>query len=302
MDNDAYASFEERMKSQLTNLDLNPMVSFSDTLSTYLYNGNPRVMRVQLSDFDHISYARMMDLYKERYADASDFIFTFVGNVDTDAVKPLIEQYLATLPSLGRKEPKGREDVYAHMQKGITEKRFARSMETPKASIVGIYSGQLDFTPENMTLLTALKQILDIVYVEKVREEAGGTYGVSVSSQLGYFPKGEVALQTYFDTDPEKADLMNKIVRDELQSIAKDGPRIEDFNKTKENMQKKYAENLKENSYWLRVVDDYYFHNLDRHTPNKAVLDGMTSKQIQEIAQKILSQGNMLEVFMEPAK
>ena len=124
-------------------------------------------MRVQLSDFDHISYARMMDLYKERYADASDFIFTFVGNVDTDAIKPLIEQYLATLPSLGRKEPKGREDVYAHMQKGITEKRFARSMETPKASIVGIYSGQLDFTPENMTLLTALKQILDIVYVEK---------------------------------------------------------------------------------------------------------------------------------------
>ena len=302
MDNDAYASFEERMKSQLTNLDLNPMVSFSDTLSTYLYNGNPRVMRVQLSDFDHISYARMMDLYKERYADASDFIFTFVGNVDTDAIKPLIEQYLATLPSLGRKEPKGREDVYANMQKGITEKRFARSMETPKASIVGIYSGQLDFTPENMTLLTALKQILDIVYVEKVREEAGGTYGVSVSSQLGYFPKGEVALQTYFDTDPEKADLMNKIVREELQSIAKDGPRIEDFNKTKENMQKKYAENLKENSYWLRVVDDYYFHNLDRHTPNKAVLDGMTSKQIQEIAQKILSQGNMLEVFMEPAK
>lgn len=71
--------------------------------------------------------------------------------------------------------------------------------------------------------------------------EAGGTYGVSVSSQLGYFPKGEVALQTYFDTDPEKADLMNKIVREELQSIAKDGPRIEDFNKTKENMQKKYA-------------------------------------------------------------
>ena len=67
-----------------------------------------------------------------------------------------------------------------------------------------------------MTLLTALKQILDIVYVEKVREEAGGTYGVSVSSQLGYFPKGEVALQTYFDTDPEKADLMNKSVREEL--------------------------------------------------------------------------------------
>lgn len=300
MDNDAYTSFEERMKSQLKNLSLDPMVSFSDTMSTYLYNGNPRLMRLQLPDFDKISYARIMDMYKERYADASDFKFTFVGNVEMDTIKPLIEQYLATLPSVKRNDPMGNDKVYPRMQKGITEKRFARSMETPKASIVSVYSGQTDFTPKNMLLLTALKQILDIVYVEKVREDEGGTYGVGVSTQLAYFPKGQISLQTYFDTDPAKADKMNNIVRTELQNIVKNGPRVEDFSKTKENMQKKYAENLQENNYWLRVIDDYYTHNLDRQTSYKSILEAMTPQQIQAIAKKIVSSGNMLEVFMEP--
>lgn len=300
MDNDAFASFEERMKSQLKNYHLNPMASFSDTLTHYLYNGDPRMLRIQEKDFEKISYPRIMEMYKDRYADASDFIFTFVGNIDMETIKPMIEQYLATLPSIKRIEPKGNLKQYGQMQKGITEKRFARSMETPKASIVAIYSGQMDFTPENMILLTALKQILDIVYVEKVREDEGGTYGVSVSSQLGYFPKGEVSLQTYFDTDPAKADRMNNIVRTELQNIATNGPRTQDFNKTKENMQKKYAENLQENGYWLRVVDDNYVHNLDRNTPYKAFLDNLTPQQVQQIAKNLLSQGNMLEVFMEP--
>ena len=147
----------------------------------------------------------MMDLYKERYADASDFIFTFVGNVDTDAIKPLIEQYLATLPSLGRKEPKGREDVYAHMQKGITEKRFARSMETPKASIVGIYSGQLDFTPENMTLLTALKQILEYCLCgEGQGRSRWETYGRQRFFTVGLFPERRGRFANIFRYGPRE--------------------------------------------------------------------------------------------------
>lgn len=299
IDVDAYASFEQRLKAQLQNVKLAPSTSFSDTLSSYLYNGNPRVMRIQPEELEKVSYPRMMEMYKERYADASDFIFTFVGNIDMDTIKPLIEQYLATLPVVKRSDA-GDVSVYAHMRKGITEKRFTRTMETPKTTIAGIYSGQLAFTPENMIWLTALKQILDIVYVEKVREDEGGTYGVSVAARIGYFPKGEVSLQTYFDTDPAKADKMNAIVRSELQSIANDGPRLADFNKTKENMQKKYAESVRENGYWLRIIDDYAFHNVDRDTPQKAILDSMTPKQVQDIAKKILSQGNMLEVFMEP--
>lgn len=300
MDNDAYTSFVERMKSQLKNADLSPMTAFADTLNITLYDNNKRVQRFKPADFDKLNYARMMEMYKDRYADASDFNFTFVGNIDMTTFKPLVEQYLATLPAINRNDPQGNLKVQPRMHKGIVEKRFGRTMQTPKATVVDTYWGQLDFTPENQLLLTALKQILDIVYVEKVREEQGGTYGVSVSTRLAPFPKGEMVLQTFFDTDPAKVDMLNKIVRNELKNIADKGPRAEDFNKTKENMQKKYAENLQENNYWLGVIDDYYFHNHDRYTPYKALLDGMTTQKVQAVAKKLLSQGNMVEVLMEP--
>lgn len=300
MDEDAFASFEERLENQLKNLHMNPMSAFSDSVSYNTYKGNPRMTRIQTADLDKIDYARIMELYKERYADASDFLFSFVGNIDMDSIKPLIEQYLATLPTLERNDAKGNESVYPRIEKGKTMKRFSRTMETPKASIVAIYSGKMDYTPENMVLLTALKQIMDIVYVEKVREDEGGTYGVRVSSNLYPFPKGQATLETFFNTDPEKADRMNTIVRDELQRIAKEGPRAEDFNKTKENMQKKYAENIQENSYWLGILDDYYFHGLNRETPQKEILDKMTPDKIKAVAKALLSQGNVVEIFMEP--
>lgn len=300
MDEDAFASFLERTRNQLKNLHMNPMSAFSDSLNYNMYKGNPRMKRIETSELDKINYARIMDLYKERYADASDFLFSFVGNIDLASIEPLIEQYLATLPTLKRSDAKGDESVYPRIEKGKTMKRFSRTMETPKASIVAVYSGKIDYTPENIVLMTALKQILDIVYVEKVREDEGGTYGVSVSSRISPFPKGQAILQTYFDTDPEKADKMNAIVHDELERIAKEGPRKEDFNKTKENMQKKYAENVQENGYWLGILDDYYFHGLNRETSQKKILDNMTPDKIKAIAKALLSQNNVVEIFMEP--
>lgn len=302
MDNDAFASFEEQIKNYLKNAHMNPMSAFSDTLTYSLFNGNPRMMRIDMSDLENVNYQRIMDLYKERYGDASDFLFTFVGNIDMNTFKPLIEQYLATLPSIKRNDPKGNEKTYPQVAKGKVMKRFSRTMETPKASIVGIYSGKANYTPENLTLLTALNQILDIVYVEKVREDEGGTYGVSVSAQLSPFPKGLIQLQTYFDTDPEKADKMNAIVHKELERIAEEGPRLEDFNKTKENMQKKYAENLQENGYWLGILDDYYFHGLNRQTPQQEIINNMTPNKIKALTKDLLSQGNVVEVLMEPEK
>lgn len=104
MDEEAYTSFENRMIAQLKNLELNPMVAFSDTLTKAIYDNNPRAARITADNFKQISYPRIMEMYKERFADASDFIFTFVGNIDTDSIRPFVEQYLATLPVKGRAE------------------------------------------------------------------------------------------------------------------------------------------------------------------------------------------------------
>lgn len=76
------------------------MVAFNDTITKEIYNNNPRTVRLKESDFEKINYQRILDMYKERFADASDFTFTFVGNINQDSLKLYAKQYLATLPSL----------------------------------------------------------------------------------------------------------------------------------------------------------------------------------------------------------
>lgn len=299
MDEEAYASFENRMKAQLKNLELNPMVAFSDSLTKAIYDNNPRAMRIDAADFKNISYPRIMEMYKERFGDASGFVFTFVGNINIDSIRPLAEQYLATLPANGKIEQGNPKEV-PPIRKGDYVNRFKRPMETPKASVVNFYSGQMDYNLENILTATMLKQVLDLVYTEKVREDEGGTYGVQTSARISSFPKGQTFLQAYFDTDPDKREKMNTIVRNELKRISDIGPTPEYFKKTQDNILKRHAENLQENSYWLNTLDNYYYKGFDGETKYVDTVNSITPAKIQAFAKKLLGQGNSIEVVMEP--
>lgn len=299
MDEEAYASYVARIIPQLRNADLDPMVSFSDSLTNMVYNYNPRAQRLEPEDFEKISYARIMEMFKERYADASDFVFTFVGNLDTEDIRPYIEQYIATLPSTERIE-KGDLSNVPEIRKGKYNTLFHRSMETEKSAVFYFYSGQMDYNLENIITGNMLKQILDLVYTEKVRKDESGTYGVYSSVRISSFPEGETTLQTYFDTDPERRESLAVIIEEELQRIANEGPRMEDFNKTKENILKRHDENLQENSYWLSVLDNYYYRNFNTNTQYKSILQSITPARIQAFAKELLDQGNRIEIIMEP--
>ena len=297
MDMDAYHSFESRLKAQLQSLELNPMAAFSDSLNQAVYSGNPRATRIHPEDFDEISYSRIIEIYKERFADASDFIFTFVGNIELDSIYPLIEQYLATLPSKNRIE-KGNPANSPGMRTGIFANHFNRSMEVPKASVVNFYSGQTKYDLENVISATMLKQTLDLVYTEKIREEEGASYGVEVSAYISPFPSGETYLQIYFDTDPAKQEQMNHIIHEELQSLLEKGPRPEHFKKTQDNMLKRFTERLQENSCWLNILDNYYFRGIDSYTDYEKSLKSLTPEKIQVFAKRLLDQGNHIELIM----
>ena len=298
-DEEAYQSFENRMKAQLKNLELNPMVAFSDTLTNAIYRNNPRAARLNIADFGNISYPRIMEMYQERFGDASGYVFTFVGNIETDSIRPLIEQYLATLPTNG-KITKGNPAEVPAIRKGEYTNIFKRQMETPKASVVNFWSGQMPYNLENILTMALLKQILDLVYTEKVREAEGGTYGVQTSAQISSFPEGQSFLQAFYDTDPAKREKMNTIIRSELANIVQQGPRAEDFKKSQDNMQKRHAENLQENAYWLNTLDNYYYKGFNGETNYVETLNGITPVKIQAFAKKLIEQGNRIEVVMEP--
>ena len=299
-DDDAYQSYVTRSIAQLKTMDLYPMVALSDTLTKSLYgNSDPRVTRLKEKDFDVISYPRILEIYKERFADASDFQFTFVGNIDMDSIRPLIEQYIASLPSINRKE-KGDADKVPQMIQGKQVNHFSKTMETPKASVVDIYFGKMDYTQENRLSATILKQILDLVYTEEVREKEGGTYGVQTGASISYFPKGQTMLQVMFDTDPEKREHLAKIVKDELTKIAENGPRTEDLVKTRDNMKKRFDEQIQQNGYWLSALEVYYYRDIDDYSNYLSTLEKITPETIQKFAKKLLQQGNVVEVVMEP--
>ncbi|MDR1747355.1 MAG: insulinase family protein [Tannerella sp.] len=299
IDDEAYTSFEERLKAQLENLKLNPMIAFNDSITKAFYGDNPLAERLKPEDLEKADYHRIMNMYKERFADASDFTFMFVGNIETDSMMAMMKQYLATLPSLKRTEQGDVSRVPA-LRKGAYVNHFNRTMETPKATILNLYSGVMPNDPEHTRIASMLRQILDIVYLEKVRENESGSYGVRTSLNISDFPKGQTTLQIYFDTDPALKEKLSAIVKDELTVLLQDGPREADFNKTRDNMLKRHEENLQENSYWLGLLDDYWFRGIDRYSRYDEIVKSITPAQVQEFAKKLVGQGNFIEVIMEP--
>ena len=170
-DDNAFASYKNRSKAELQNMDLNPNSSFSDSITSTLYMKHPRTLRMKADMVDKIDYAKVMEMYKDRFKDASDFTFILVGNVDVEAVKPLIESYLGALPSINRKETF--KDNHIEMRKGIYKNEFIRQQETPKVNNFISYSGTCAYTLRNDILMSMTDQLLNLIYTEKsVRKKA----------------------------------------------------------------------------------------------------------------------------------
>ena len=297
-DKDAFDSFIERMESQLKNAEAEPMVAFSDSANYALYGDNPIVSRIKLEDLKKIDYTQIMKMYKQIFFNPGSFTFTFVGNIDEEAIKPAVLTYLASLKG----EATQGEFLHVPMDvnTGKLKNVFQKEMQNPKASVFNVYTGKTERTLKNTLLMSMFDQILDIVYTEKVREDEGGTYGVSSRGSISRYPEDQTVLQIVYDTDPAKMEHLNSIVHKELHDIAANGPREADFNKVKEFMNKKYTESIKENSYWTGILSTYYFYNEDNHTEYLDTLNALTANDVKVFASDLLSQENEIVVSMMP--
>lgn len=295
-DNDAFASYKSRNKAALQNMEMNPQVAFSDSVQAGMYMNHPRKVRVKADMIDQMDYDKILSMYNDRFKDASDFTFIFVGNVDVEQMKPLIQEYLGSLPTTKRKE--SFTDNKIEMRQGVYKNEFIRKQETTKASNFVLLSGNCKYDLKNNILLDMTSQILDLVYTAKVREDEGGTYGVYVGNQLIKYPKEKAIIQIIFDTAPEKREKLMKIIFAELENITKIGPSEVDLNKVKEFMLKKHTENLKENRYWLNSIDEYLFTGMNPIKDFAQVVSSITIKDIQKFADDLFKQKNEIEVSM----
>ncbi|NDW13157.1 insulinase family protein [Bacteroides sp. 214] len=295
-DQDAFESYKTRTKAQLQNQELQPMVTFIDSINSTIYNNHPRSTRLSSGMIDKVNYDRVIEMYKDRFADASDFTFVFIGNIDMETAKPLFEMYLGSLPSINRKETFA--DTKMDLRQGMYKNEFIKEQETAKVSSFVFYNGKCDYNQKNRVLMDITRQILTLIYTEKVREDEGGTYGVSVNGGLEKDPKETFYLQIMFETSPSKKDKLMEIIFAEMDNLMNAGPSELNLNKTKEFMIKKHQENLKENSYWLSTINEYVLNGVNMETGYEEIVNGATVGDIQKFAKSLFGQNNRSEVLM----
>lgn len=295
-DEQAFESYKSRMKAQLESAEANPMSSVSDTIGKMMYGDHPRYLSLKADMIDQLDYDRIIEMYKDRFGDASDFTFYFVGNIDLATAKPLIEAYLGSLPAAGRKE--SFKNNHMDIAKGILSKTYAKEQQTPMATVIMLYTGKCKYSLKDNLLMSFLTQALNMVYTEEIREKEGGTYGVQSMGQLDKYPREEAALQIFYQTDPSKVEHLNSVIDREMKKMAKEGPSEEQMSKIKEFMQKQHKDNLKENSYWMNCLDEYFYTGVDNTAGYEALIDGLTAKDVQKFVNSLIKQGNKITVVM----
>ncbi|MBQ8336220.1 MAG: insulinase family protein [Bacteroidaceae bacterium] len=296
----AFESLTNRMRNNLKDRNLNPNTAMSDTILLALYNNHPRVMPILAEDVDKIDYDRVLELYKDRTSDATGYMFFIVGNIDLEAIKPYVEQYIGALPCNGRVEEI--VDTNVDIRKGVYRNNFKNKMENPTGTETIFYSGSIDPTLKNRLTMSFLDQILSIVYTEEVREKEGGTYGVGVRGGISRKPRGEFSLTVNFNMAPERREELAQIIVREFEKLAKEGPAEEHVEKTRNYILKTYEEGQKKNGAWLNWLYSYYFEGEDNHDGYAEVVNSITKEDIRKLAEYIIAQGNFIEVSMVPAE
>ena len=296
MDDTAFESFKTRSKASMLNAEANPMTAFNDTLQHEMYGNHPMATRIKVDMIDQIDYNRIMEMYNDRFKEAGDFTFLFVGNINLEEAKPLIETYLGGLPTINRKE--NFQDIKLDRRKGNHKNVFEKQLETPKATVISVISGNCEYNLKNNLLMSMLSQTMDMVYTETIREKEGASYGVSTFGQISRYPKNEAVYQIVFNTDPAKREKMEQIVMTELQKVTQEGPRPEHLAKVKEFLLKEHTENAKENSYWTSQLTQYYWYNIDMNTNYEKLVNEITVEDVKNFTKALLDQGNIIEVTM----
>ncbi len=294
-------SFDNLIKTyevSLKNKQLSPDAAFADTLNVTTTCHNPRFAPLTVETLKQVNYDRILQIAKERTANAAAYTFNIVGNFDEATIRPLIEQYIASLPSQ-KKVVKGHNVSTDPV--GIVVNSFKRKMETPKAMSVMVWrNDKIPYTLENQVKADMAGQILTMIYLDKIREKESAAYTVGAYASFSRLDeRTNVSLMAYCPMKPEKADIALDCMRSEMEGLTKTCD-ADMLTKVKEYMLKNFDDRTKTNSYWQGIVDDYCNYGVDFYTGYKKTVETQTPESVSAFVAEVLKQGNRIEVVMLP--
>jgi zinc protease len=288
-----------RSKPGYANRANDPNSVFGDTISAVLGNYSIRRTGPSLQKLEQIDLDKAYQFYKDRFADASNFTFTFVGSIDINIIKPLLEKYLGSLPSTGQHEQA--KDLNIETPGGRIVKTVYKGSE-PKATVYLVYSGKYDYSPENNVKMNALKETLEIRLLERLREGESGVYSPGVGVQTTKLPNQRYNLTVRFGCAPQNVEKLIASAIDEINKLKTDGPPQANIDKWRAEDKTTFEPQLKTNAFWLNYLNGQLQNgqDLDQVKHYTALLDGVKPGDVKALAGKYLSSENYIRLVLMP--
>jgi zinc protease len=300
-DESAFNAYISRIKNTLKPMRSNPQVIFQDTLSKIISLNSPRVITFPSdAQINAVNLDRSLTIFKDRFADASDFTYLMIGNFKVDEVIPMLEKYIGGLPSIKRKEIW--KDQTPGFPKGLLVVDVPKNSE-PQSSVAMVWKGDFAWNDKDRQCFSMLMNILSIKCRESMREDQGGVYGVSISGSASKYPLSRFSIMATWGCNPENITRLSQTVLDEMSKIKADGPTELDLNKVKETLIRERETRMKENSFWMSMLTNYYYqgdklYSLEEY---KSVVNSITQKDIKAVADLYLNTKSYVQVELTPA-
>ncbi len=300
-DSAAYLAFRSQVNAVLANRGASPEAAFRDTLNNTLSQYHFRARPPTVSVYEEMDLARSFTFYRDRFADASDFTFVFVGSFEVDQLRPLAEKYLATLPSIQRSE--SWRDIGVRPPNGVVRRTVRRGIE-PRAQTSIVFTGSFEYSRKTAHAIRSMLGVLQIKLRERLREDLGATYGVSVTGGARRLPVHAYEIHVGFSSDPDRLEELSAVVFAEIDKLKTEGPQAVDLQKVKEGQRRSLETNLKENSFWIaRLISADRFGTDPRDVlQEQELINGLTGTMVREAAVKYLRSDNYVQVSLYPER
>jgi zinc protease len=299
MDADAFQSLRTRIQASIANRSADPRTAFIDTLQLTLAQHHPRAVPITAERIAGWQLAPSLDFYRDRFADASDFTFVFVGSLDVNELRPLVEQWLAALPAAGRTET-GR-DVGITPPEGVINRVVRKGIE-PKSETNIIFTGPFEYDRRNRHILSSLSAVLEMRLREVLREDLGGTYGVQLNQSTARVPHERYSYSVSFGANPDRLEELTRAVFQEIEKLKTDLVDAETLAKVKETQRRSWESSQTQNAFWLSQIafTAQSGENLETVPEYVGMIDALTPEEIRVAARRYLRADNYVRVSLYP--
>jgi zinc protease len=295
----AYETYKSKLTAFYQNKNANPESAFMDTIRAVITNHQPRYRSFGLDRISEMDLEKSLRIYEERFADAGDFTFYFVGNFEKETIKPFIKTYLGSLKATNSREKWGNQTY--ETPRGIIKRNIYKGVD-PKGMVSLTFSGDYDWTLENNAVLNTMKNAFNIKLREILREDKGGTYGVRTSISQTRYPKARYQFSIRFGCDPIRTEELINEVFTQIDSLKQFGLDEKYLNKVKEQSLRSQQTNLKKNHYWINKIEfaDFNLLNIAEVIDADAMVQKRTMEEVVVAANRYLDTENYIQVVLYP--